>query len=793
MSITADGRVVIDTSLNNQGFVRGLNTMHKQTDGLTSAVKKLGLALGAAFAVRRIIAFGKEAIALGSDVQEVQNVVDTAFGDMTYKVEAFADTAIRQFGMSRLAAKKTASTYMAMAKGMGISDEAASNMSIRLVGLTGDIASFYNISQELADTKLKSVFTGETETLKDLGVVMTQANLKAYALERGISKNIDAMTQAELVSLRYNFVLDQLQLASGDFAKTSGSWANQTRILSMQWQELMSIMGNALIRIFTPMVRVMNQIVESMISIAQVASEVISALFGSEAASGTSALEAAVENQDALTASTKETEKAQKRLTAGFDEINKLSGGAESSDAQSGGAGLGIAAVEVQIPDDVMDTSAGGRILSFVQSIKDTFDDFTSQIDWGTLKDSVYGFRDALSALGGVTFDALRQVFEDVLIPLGVWVLNTAAPVFLDGLNQGLDLLADLASVLLGEKTISELVSELTPLQTCLLGLAVALAAISAISSISATFTAITTFVKDIQALKATGLIGKLAEVIMLTASGAGTLSEAMKLVFGPGSIIAGIAAIVGGAILAVTNFFSMLNGGFSWVKEALMLVGIALVAVGAIILGAPALVAGVVAGIVAGVATAVVLIKQHWESIKAFFFTMLSALKVAFLAIVSWINVAIIAPVTAAFKTFINGLIGFVEGFVNFFVRGINKIIDAVNALSFDVPDFLGGGTLGFSLPNVKEIKLPRLAQGAVVPPNREFLAVLGDNKTETEVVSPLPTMKQALLEALQAYGGIGGQVTIVIKPAPGLPRYLKYELDAETTRRGGKLVTQK
>ena len=195
----AAGKVIIDTSLNNKGFITGIKNMTKQTNGLTSAVGKLGKVIASAFAVRELVRFGKESIKLGSDIQEVQNVVDVAFGDMAYKIESFADTAIIRFGMSQLSAKKTASTYMAMAKGMGIADEAASDMAIALTGLSGDIASFFNISQELADIKLKSVFTGETETMKDLGVVMTQTNLESYALSQGITKSLDAMTQAEKV------------------------------------------------------------------------------------------------------------------------------------------------------------------------------------------------------------------------------------------------------------------------------------------------------------------------------------------------------------------------------------------------------------------------------------------------------------------------------------------------------------------------------------------------------------------------------------------------------------------
>lgn len=746
--------------------MRGLNTMQRQTTGLTSAVRKLGTVIGAAFAVRQIIAFGKECAALGSNVQEVQNVVDTAFGDMSYKVEEFANTSIRRFGMSRLAAKKTAGTYMAMAKGMGIADEAASDMAISLAGLTGDVASFFNISQELADVKLKSVFTGETETLKDLGVVMTQANLKAYALKKGITKNIEAMTQAELVSLRYNFVLDQLALANGDFAKTANSWANQTRVLSMQWQELMSIIGQSVIKILTPLVRVLNQIVSAMISAAQTASAFISGLFGgaeaqmaatgSAAASVASEIGESVDNQDALTDATKATAKAQKGLLAGFDEINKLSdGGSEGSGSSGSTAGLSVGAI--QAPAINLETT-NAEILGFGESIKAAFDEFMGQIDWERLRTSAEGLRETLARLGSIAFDALERLWANVLQPLGVWVLNTAAPIFLDGLNEGLDLLADIAEVLMGEKSLGELVSDLTPLQSALLGIAVALGAISAIKGITTAFTAITAFVGAVKGLGAVGLIGKLAEVIMLTATGAGTLGEAMKLVFGPGSIIAGIGAIIGGAITAITNFIGMLKNGFSWVHEALMLVGIAITAVGAIILGAPALVAGVIAAIVAAVATAVVVIKEHWATIAdwfnshvikpiaAFFGSLWNGIKTGASVLASFFRDKVITPIVNAFKGFYNSVVRILEGVVNGFIGIINKFISGINSV-INTINLIPGVSLP-SLKRMPTVSIPRLAAGAVIPPNSEFLAVLGDQKSGNNIETPESLMRKVVRE---------------------------------------------
>ena len=226
-----------------------------------SIVSKAGKALATYFSVRALVNFGKEAINLASDLQEVQNVVDTAFGSMSYKIEQFSKTAIENFGISELTAKRTASTYMAMAKGMGIAEDVASDMAITMTGLTADIASFYNMSQERSDVILKSVYTGETETLKQLGIVMTEVNLQNFAMSQGITKNISKMTQQEKTMLRYQFVLQQTALAQGDFAKTSDSWANQTRILAERWKEMQNIFGQAFVALGTLILPAINAVV----------------------------------------------------------------------------------------------------------------------------------------------------------------------------------------------------------------------------------------------------------------------------------------------------------------------------------------------------------------------------------------------------------------------------------------------------------------------------------------------------------------------------------------------------
>ena len=351
-----DGKVVVGTNLDNNGFKKGVNNISGSLGGLKSVLGQVGGAIAAAFSVRAVVDFGKQCIELGSNVAEVQNVVDTAFGSMSAKMEAFADTAITNFGMSKLAAKQTGSTFMAMAKGMGLADEAASDMAISLTGLSGDVASFYNLSQDEAANKLKSVFTGETETLKSLGVVMTQTNLKQFAMMHGMNSNIDAMTQAEQVALRYAFVTDALNLASGDFVKTQNSWANQTRILSMQWEEFMSIIGQNLTSTLLPTVQALNNVLALVIS----TTNAITKFLGIQSEQNTKAAETALtaaENENDLAQGISNAAKAAKKAQAGFDELNVL-----QSDNSASGTANAVGTSVVQNTTSVSTNNEGQEV-----------------------------------------------------------------------------------------------------------------------------------------------------------------------------------------------------------------------------------------------------------------------------------------------------------------------------------------------------------------------------------------------------------------------------------------------
>ena len=434
MAAGYDGSIRIDTRVDTTGFQRGINALPKQLSGLTRAAGALGAALTAAFAVDKIVAMGKEAINLASDLQEVENVVTTAFGDMTYMVEDFADTAIEKFGMSELAAKRTASTYMAMSKGMGITGKAAAEMSIAVAGLSGDVASFFNVSQDVADTALKSIWTGETETLKQFGVVMTQANLQQFAYQQGIKKKIAAMSQAEQVQLRYMYVMQQLSLAQGDFARTSSSWANQTRILSENWKELLGILGNGLIEVLLPVVQFLNVLVKGLIMVAKGIGAVYRMLTGKEMTTQTdkvsdslgnlsdSAADAA-ENQYGLADGINAAGAAAKNALANFDDLDVL-----QRDLGNNGGGGGGGSFDV--PSFSFDAVDFGETK---KNVKDFTDD---------IKDILIGWRDDLQE--DFVIQPVIEEPEFPLLPSPVWEPNW-------GLVPALEVEFALANQMLGD------------------------------------------------------------------------------------------------------------------------------------------------------------------------------------------------------------------------------------------------------------------------------------------------------------------------------------------------------
>ncbi len=239
-----------------------LDHLNKGLDEAARRLSTAGNALTAGLTVP-LAAAGVASVNFSSDMQEAVNKVEVAFGDAADSVKSWSSTTLNSIGLAQGTALDMAALFGDMATSMGYSQDAAAQMSMALVNLAADLASFKNIGIDQASTALKSIFTGETESLKELGVVMTQANLEAYALAEGYTTAYTAMDQAQQVAVRYQYVLANTQNAQGDFARTSDSTANQLRIFRESLKEAAATAGDELLPVITPIIGKLNELIQT--------------------------------------------------------------------------------------------------------------------------------------------------------------------------------------------------------------------------------------------------------------------------------------------------------------------------------------------------------------------------------------------------------------------------------------------------------------------------------------------------------------------------------------------------
>lgn len=490
---TIDFELLLNSNPFNKGLKSATNTI--KSSGIENSLKNIGKLALAAFSVKAIVNFGKECINLGSDLAEVQNVVDVTFGNLNTEVNKFAENAIDKFGLGQTVTKKYVGTFGAMSKAFGFSNKEALAMSETLTGLAGDVASFYNLSSDEAYTKLKSVFTGETETLKDLGVVMTQNALDQYALANGYGKTTAKMSEQEKVALRYKFVLDKLSLANGDFARTSDSWANQTRVLSLRFNELKATLGQGFINIFTPIVKGINWVLSKLQVLANAFKSFTEMIFGNaggdNGSSTVSNLATDASNaSDAVSGIGESAKKSAKDLKslASFDTAQVLKNDSDDSSSSVSGAGGSIDTSGLNLTDGIkQQVSDIENILNGVnfEPLKQSFNNLKEAISYfgqgcGKILDGFYNnflvplgnyvITDALPHFFNSTADAIKQInfetitesfndlwrslepftenigngllwfYDNVLLPLGLWTINDVLPGFLNILTGALDI-----------------------------------------------------------------------------------------------------------------------------------------------------------------------------------------------------------------------------------------------------------------------------------------------------------------------------------------------------------------
>ena len=453
-------------------FFKGMGTLAQATSGifdkvvgrikrLTSTISGalgnirnkfnvLNSTLASGLSLAALVAVSKKCLELSSDLAEVQNVVDTTFGKSSNIINDFAENALRSFGLTELQAKKYASTLGAIAKASGESDDATLQMSTNLTKLTADVASFFNYDYDTAFEKIRSGLTGETEPLKDLGVVMTVANLEQYRLAQGIKTAYSEMSSAEQMALRYNYIMQALTDTQGDFNKTHASWANQLRVLQGQAQQLGAILGNLLQKVLYPVLSVVNVILGKAVAMGNVLAKAfgfdtkaITESQNGKSETGSTALtdttgspdlasttDKEAKSQDNLAKSTKkataEKKKQNKEREKELSSVHKLnilnkkqkdstkaSTGAKASKTKlpsAGKAGSGALGFDLLDYADIADKGAEKTETSFENFIK-KLKDLASKGDFDGIGESIA--KQINSAVAKINFDKVESKLVD--------------------------------------------------------------------------------------------------------------------------------------------------------------------------------------------------------------------------------------------------------------------------------------------------------------------------------------------------------------------------------------------
>lgn len=818
------GQIALELGIDSSQIVNQLTgASNKAAKQATSIFSGMGKKIAAGLSIAAFTKFTKDCIEVGSNVTEVQNVVDTAFKDLSGQADQWASNAMTNFGLSELSAKKYMGVFGQMSNAMGITGQAALDMAEDVTGLTGDVASFYNLSTDEAYTKLKSIWTGETETLKDLGVVMTQTNLDQYALNNGFGKTTAKMTKQEKVMLRYQYVTSALSNATGDFVKTQDSWANQTRILTLRFQQLKASLGKGFIALFTPILRGFNNLLAGLQKVADGFASFVQMLTGADVSTSMGSISSdiagigddassAADNVGDIGSAAKKTAKDIEKSLAGFDQINKLTEPTDDSSDSSGstdGTSSGIGSVDL-VPDVSGSTSnATSAISDFVNKAKKELDKLRK---WSvsTFSPSMSRIWDGLTKNTDTAKKNLASAFNDIRA-LGPPLLNYFNGPFTNYLVTWVDTNGSILNGLFDSfnTVFSDVWNKAAyPILANFVSVGLPMLTDFASQTLSLNGTIFDTFKASWNSLWSEGVSPAIESISNVWIGLVNTMAGAWNEWGEP--IFTGIKAAVkttGDVFLDIWN--NMLQPVWEnaldvidrvWSEHLQPLLANFLDFVGEIVTCAttiynnfiapvvgflsellgPIFIAifdsignkvGVVVGTIADLMNdTITVFKGVIQFIKGVFSGdwegTWNGIVTAFDGIFS--GIADIA------KGPINMVIGFINGLITGVQSGINAIVRSVNKLSFKVPNWvpgIGGEDFGFHLPEADFSKIPYLAQGGYVKPNTPQLAMIGDNRHQGEVVAP----EDKLLDMAQKAAAMASSAELLAEAISILKQILK------------------
>ena len=823
------GKINLDLEVNHDQFNNQIKEIGSNAESSLGGIfKNLGETIAAAFAVDKLFEFGKESIRLASNLNEVQNVVDVTFGNMSEEINKFTDNAITQFGMSDFYAKKFTSIMGAMLKSSGFTGQGLVDMSEGITTLAGNMASFYNISQEDAFDKLRSGMMGMIRPLEEMGIKMTEVDLKNFALAKGFKVPYQSMDQATQTLVRYNYIMAHTKDIQGDYARTSQSWANQTRLLSQEWDKFKETLGSGLINILSNALKGFNAFILKIQVAAEYFKAFTSLVFGDAQATSKST-DSTNKLADATTKAGDAAATAAKKVSGSlgsFDQLNIIGqkaadalGGVSDNLGDVGSVDLGKASTGKN--DAEVDPNKLKPMKDMLDNIKSTYSQIAAY-----LKDTFAPtFSNVLGDFKPIIDEfkmTLGKVFKDISTlgaPLKSWITSDLIPFWQNSISKMYQIGSGLFESVI--KVFNDIETTVMPILQNLItkGLPFLTSFSMGASDVFMSIFNLVKFVFD------TIYSGVISPVLKLLSK---IIVDTLNIIYGFWNKFGkDIVKDLVDTFNSVKTIFSSLWNGFlgpvwtylvqqlTWfwnkhlkglVESLTNFIGILVTAVLEILnkfilplidflvkLLAPGFTV-VFRIIIDIILTLLAVISDAVQGIMEYLGGVIDFLTGIFTG--NWGKAW--KGIEEIFTGSINFMTGIMKGFINIIIDGINLLIRDLNLIKIPDLELPGIGKIsgfGFNIPEI-----PKLASGGLI--SAPTLAMVGDNRNarmDPEVVSPLSQLQnmmnssnQGIIQVLMMIlNAIEQQVPTLEIDGQKLSRILKqYNLE-ENNRTGKRMVT--
>lgn len=781
------------------GVTRSCSAMKTAASSMKSAFAALGITLSGV----ALISFAKsarEAYQMQIEGEtKLATVMRQRMGASAKEIQQIKDLCSAQQALGvigdevQLSGAQQLATFLKQTSSLNTLIPAMNNLIAQQKGLNATTEKAYMVGKMMG-----KAMQGQASALRRVGITFNDAEEKvlkygneqqrAAMLAQIITNNVGQMNQS--LAATENGRLKQVSNTLGDIKETAGGAV--TRVLT----------------VFLPALQSLCSVLSAVATYANKAAQAFANIFGqnkTSAASSASYTSAAADSMDDLADATTGAAAASKKLgTFSFDQLQMLSSSSSSASSSAGGAAASTGGSVVPGTDGA---DEAGESLSWLEKCLKRLKATVKSIDTTNLSNSLDRLRKAAEPLKQGLFSGLEWAYTNVFEPLAKWTVQDALPAFLNLLSGGMSLLSSVIEALkpLGGWLWDSFLQPIAGwtggvVVNVLNGLASALEGIS--SWVTKHTGAVQAAAVAAAAFCGAWALGGIAEFIV----SAGSLTAAIKAT--TVALIASTAAKVKDRIAAVALIAEWVAAKAALVAQKVAMVAstaaewlatAATTALGVAVNILTSPITLVIAAIAALIAI-VVLLVENWDKVKEVASKVWNGIKSVWSSAASWFKSKVLDPIKNGFKSFGNGIISYYEGIANLAIKAVNKIIGAVNKIKFNIPDWvpvIGGKKWGFNINTVKEVKLPRLADGAVFKGNDPYMAIVNDQKHGVNVESPLATIVEAMETALRTSDYSGSSTTDVNISFGGtlsaLARVLNPYIEAETRRVGSRASTVK